>query len=484
MALDYGLLFDRRHPFYSRNFKSWQRVQQAYAGGAAYINTALIRHLSETEDEFRERLARAYYFNHPRKIARLITQYVLATRPERENADPDLCEDWSRTGLRVDEVMRQFSTGINMFGVAWLAVDMPSFTGRKSKADEIREKLRPYCVYLNPLDVLDWCYGADGELDWVLVRESEFDNSDPFAEAKETERRKLWTRDGVTVVTRQGDGTFLAEENAHGLGRVPFIRKVEVDGYALCENHWFEDVVRISDAILNNESEAQMNIIKQMFGLLVVSESFAHNAARPEPESEKSEGDEKSISSTIARTVAVIERPEDKGISRYISPAGVENATIRAENLDLRKMMYDTVGLAISKETRMVESAEAKAWDFQGVEQYMRSRADMLEQSEVAAWEFMHLWQPAISVPTVSYNRNFAVLDLEKSVATLMELSSFNLENASYQAEIDKTAVALLNRLRQLSQDRQLDIEREIEGGSGSGAARASIDISGIYRKP
>jgi hypothetical protein len=227
-----------------------------------------------------------------------------------------------------------------------------------------------------------------------------------------------------------------------------------------------------------------MNIIKQMFGLLVVSESFAHNAARPEPESEKSEGDEKSISSTIARTVAVIERPEDKGISRYISPAGVENATIRAENLDLRKMMYDTVGLAISKETRMVESAEAKAWDFQGVEQYMRSRADMLEQSEVAAWEFMHLWQPAISVPTVSYNRNFAVLDLEKSVATLMELSSFNLENASYQAEIDKTAVALLNRLRQLSQDRQLDIEREIEGGSGSGAARASVDISGIYRKP
>ena len=108
----------------------------------------------------------------------------------------------------------------------------------------------------------------------------------------------------------------------------------------------------------------------------------------------------------------------------------------------------------------------------------------MLEQSEVAAREFMHLWQPAISVPTVSYNRNFAVLDLEKSVATLMELSSFNLENASYQAEIDKTAVALLNRLRQLSQDRQLDIEREIEGGSGSGAARASVDVSGIYRKP
>lgn len=458
---DFGTLFSRQHPFYQHHRPTWERNLAAYAGGVEYIRLALIRHLSETNGEFEERQKRAYYFNFPRKIARIITQYVLATRPEREGAAPEICEDWSRTGLRVDEVMRQFSTEMNVFGTSWLVVDMPTFEGVKTREDEIREKLRPYCVVVSPLAVRDWSYGSDGELDWVLVAEQEFDNRDPFSPPLIIEKRKLWTRSTLTTVTRSRDDGDTVTTFEHGLGRVPFIRQVEVDGYGLCANHWFEDVVRISDAIMNNESEAQMNVIKQMFGLLVVSESFANRAEEPTPDSE--EGDE-SLSRTLSRSIAVIESPQDKGISRYISPAGVENATIRAENQALCKMMFDVVGLAISKETKMVETAESKMWDFQNVEQYMRTRADMLEQSEMKAWELMKLWSKSVTVPKVSYNRNFAVLELREAVATLLELSSFNVESDSFQREVGKTAVALLNRLRQLSQGKQENIENEIEG--------------------
>jgi len=465
---DYGSLFRRRHPFYAMNQRIWQRSLDAYSGGGKYIQIALIRHLSETKEEFSERIQRAYYFNLPRKIARIITHYVMSTRPDRQGADPDLCEDWSRTGLRVDEVMRQFSTAMNIFGTAWMGVDMPAFVGRKTKADEIREKLRPYCVAINPLSVHDWCYGSDGELDWVLAAEQEYDNSDPFQEAKEIQKRKLWTRDSLITVSQSQDGTQKVDLFEHNLGVVPFIRQVETDGYGLCANHWFEDVVRITDAILNNESEAQMNVIKQMFGLLVVSDSFASNARRDEDgesngEAKKPGGDD-SLSSTIARTVAIIERPEDKGISRYISPAGVENATIRAENADLRKILFDTIGLANTKDTKAVESAESKMWDFQNVEQYMRNRADMLEQAEQEAWSLMQLWQPSIQVPEVSYNRNFAMLDLKDAVTTLLELSSFNIESEKFQKEVGKTAVGFLNRLRQMSQGKKEEIEQEIEG--------------------
>lgn len=461
---DYGSLFRRKHPFYARNQIIWEKGIAAYSGGEEYIKSALIRHLSETEEEFSERIKRAYYFNFPRKIARIITHYVLSTRPDRENADPELCEDWSRTGLRVDEVMRQFSTAMNVFGAAWLAVDMPSFVGRKTKADELKERLRPYCVAISPLFVHDWCYGKDGELDWVLVAEQEYDNSDPFTEPKEIQKRKLWTRESVTIVSQAQDGTQQVDFYEHNLGKVPFIRQVETDGYGLGTNHWFEDVVRISDAIMNNESEAQMNVIKQMFGLLVVSDTFANNAGRQEISEEDGTNTEggNTLSSTIARTVAIIERPEDKGISRYISPAGVENATIRAENADLRKMLFDVIGLANQKETRAAESAEAKMWDFQNIEQYMRSRADMLEQAEQNAWGIMKLWNPALSVPKVSYNRNFAMLDLKDAVATLLELSSFNIESDGFQNEVGKTAVSLLNRLRQLTQGKKEAIENEI----------------------
>lgn len=474
--MDYSRLFTRENPFYTAHKNGWQKSYLAYSGGKSYVSKALIQHLSEIPDEYQERVQRAYYFNYPRKIARIITQYVLATRPERENADAELVEDWNRSGLRVDEVMRQFSTYLNVFGVAWLAVDMPNFEGVKTKADEIAEKLRPYCVALSPLSVTDWNYGADGQLEWVLVKESEWDNSNPFEDPVQVDVRKLWTRDTVTIIKKRTDGRDEQQVVEHGLGVVPFIRKEEVDGYGIDANHWFEDVVNISDAILNNESEAQMNTVKQMFGLLVVSESFA-NSARTAIEQTDPDEPAPTVSSIISRSAAIIESVEDKGISRYISPSGAENASIRNENQALIRMMFECVGLSVSKDTRMVESAEAKLWDFQNIEQYMRTHADVLEQSEYQAWELMNRWNPAITIPTISYNRNFAVLDLQQSVATLIDLSGFNAENEEYQHEISKTAVVLLNRLRQLSQEKQEEITDII---NETKVKSASVDVDKI----
>lgn len=466
---DYNQLFTRQNAFYMENSRVWRRSQLAYGGGKKYIDAALVRHMSEVEPEYAERLARACYTNYPRRVATLITQYVLAKRPEREGADPDFVEDFNRNGLRIDEVMRQFSTFLNVYGCAWLAVDMPCFEGEKTKQDEIAERLRPYGVALNPLQVPDWCYGADGKLLWVLAAEEEWDNTNPYAQPGKIEVRKLWTRQDVTIVrlnqtTGQRDVQFIE----HKLGAVPFVRHVEVDGYGIGENHWFEDVVRMSDAIFNAGSEAQMNVVKQMFGLLVVPEDLLDTVKQQdsEPEGNRQTGQKENepLTHVLARSAALFESAEGKGISRYIAPSGVETATIRSEIDATRRELYSTVGLATSKDnTKMVESAEAKAWDYQGVEQYMATRADVLEQCEVRAWELINMWLPTVPVPTVSYNRNFAILDLKESVATLLELSAFNAENDTYQREVGKTALAMLNRLRQLPADKAEEILKTIE---------------------
>ena len=505
-AIDTSLLMSRTNPFYTANASTWARSLAAYGGGAKYINQALIKHMNEIPPEYQERLQRACYVNYPRRVATLITQYVLYKRPEREGADPDFVEDFSRTGMRVDEVMRQFSTYLNICGCAWLAVDMPAFDGEKSKADEIAERLRPYCVAMSPLQVRDWCYGADGKLSWVLAAEDRLDNSDPFHAEHVIKVRKLWTRHEAVVIT---EDTYTGEMKKsvipHDLGVVPFIRHCEVDGYGLGENHWFEDVVRISDAILNNTSEAQMNVVKQMFGLLVIPEDFL-DTVREQQEHDKNgaSGDAgtmkpgEPLSYTLARSAALFESADGKGVSRYIQPAGTETAAIRAEIEALRREMYSAVGLAASKDTKMVESAEAKAWDFQNVEAYMATRADILEQCEVEAWKMVNHWMPTVPVPTVSYNRNFAILDLKESVATLLELSGFNQENDPYQREIGKTALTMLNRLRQLPADKveeilklieastpgsdkaeQQEMIRAMQGAAGGGADGGDIDNRG-----
>ena len=159
--MDYSYLFRRRHPEYRCNHLMWERCRNAYSGGADYIRKALIQHVSEVDLEFAERLNRAYYFNYPRKIARLITQYILAVEPSRINADALLLEDFSRNGLRVNEVMRQFSTLLNVYGSAWMLVEMPAFTGEVTPERQLQENLHPYAVvyqecFLRKWELLPW----------------------------------------------------------------------------------------------------------------------------------------------------------------------------------------------------------------------------------------------------------------------------------------------------------------------------------------
>jgi urease gamma subunit len=236
---DYSFLWKRENPFYSLHKDIWERSRAAYSGGTDYIDQALIKHISEVDLEFAERRRRAYYFNYPRKIARLITQYVLGEEPRRRNTVPELEEDFSRSGLRVNEVMRQFSTMLNVYGAAWLLVDMPGFTGELDPERQKRERIRPYALTLSPLAVVDWSYGEDGALAWAVVAENGTYSPNPFLPPVRFSRRRLWTRDEWYLFERENDTAriLLKESAVHGLGRVPLIRGIESDGFGMDANH-------------------------------------------------------------------------------------------------------------------------------------------------------------------------------------------------------------------------------------------------------
>ena len=153
---NFDFIFRRTHSDYRKNRAVWEKSKAAYAGGSDYIRDALIRHVSEIDIEFAERLRRAYYFNYPRRIAQLITQYIFATEPQRINADALLLEDFSRTGARTGEVMRQFSTLLNIFGKAALLVEMPFFEGELDYERCRKERIRPFAKALSPLEAVDY----------------------------------------------------------------------------------------------------------------------------------------------------------------------------------------------------------------------------------------------------------------------------------------------------------------------------------------
>ncbi len=465
MEMDLDFLLHRRNPLYRANYDVWNRSAAAYAGGAGYIRQALIRHISEIEIEFAERLRRAYYFNYPRKLARLITQFVLSSEPVRENATPELVEDFSRTGLRANEVMRQFSTLLNVYGGAAIAVEMPFFEGEVDCERKDREKLRPAARVFSPLEVPDWGFGADGELDWILFEEREWPDRGPWQPTSEVLRRRLFTRNECLVVERApaGGKPILRRRVEHRLGTVPALYLFEPDGFGLKSSHVFEDVVRISDAILNNESEAQMNIVKQMFGLLVISEGFARGA-RGASSGREEAGNEK-FSHVLARSAAIWESPEERGTSRYISPSGADTARIREENDALKRELFDVVGMALVTPSRLQQTAESKAWDYHQVKQFLGCRADMLEQAELRCWQLMAKFDAEVKIPHILYNREFAVSDLKSSIESLLNLQSVPA-GRQFRRELSRTALFLLEKIKKVDPLRRQSILAEIEGES------------------
>lgn len=463
-----NIIFNRRHAEYAANEQRWRRSRDAYRGGSEYIATALIRHLSEIDAEFLERQTRAYYFNYPRAVARRITQHVLGIDPVRRGAPSELVEDWSRTGLRANEVMRQLSTMLNVYGRAWLLVESPEFSGNVSVAEAKRRNLRPYVTALPPLDVTDWATGADGRLEWAIVADETVEKSDPFRPARRFRRRKLYTREAWRLLGEGERGVVETGSGPNPLGTVPLIEVVESDGFGMHAGHWFEDVVRVSEAILNNESEAQMNVVKQMFGMLVVSDSFARGMQRSAADAGRGGG--KNLAATVARSAAVIESVEEKGLSRFISPSGIASETIRQENLHLKQELYDVVGLAVQGTSREAQTAESKAWDFQNVGQFLAARADLLEQAELAAWRLLHAYDPAVTVPEVVYNRKFAVRDLEKSISGLLKLSTVS-SGRCFDKALRRAALELLDAVSGIPEGEKQLIQREIDAGEDSGEA-------------
>ena len=472
-------IFERENPLFKNKYQRWLDSALAFDGGEDYIKKFLIKHQSETTNMFKERKNRAFYLNYARKIATLLSNYQFSKPPVRTDADSDIVADFDRTGLNVNEIMRIASLITNIFGMGYALVDMVAIDNNNvTLADKKKKKLRPYVRMLNPLQITDFNMGDDGLLNWAIIIEHYRDDTDPFKKAVEKQRRRLWTKTDWTLFEKdpKTDKIVVIATEAHPLGVVPIIQFGDVDSYSVNNKiHWFEDIVRINNAIFNNCSESQMNIVMQMFGLLIMPESWAQiNTPLEESEQEDDlDGNtplssrtkqqvQESLPTIIDKTIALTESADERGISRYISPGGSETAAIREENKHLKAEMYDVVGLALQSSSKQAQTAESKSYDNLNMQQGLACRADSLQQLEIKLWVLINKWDKSIPVPTISYNTDFSVKNIAEEVKALMDIASFDLGDIGNKTVL-KAIIEKMDEINPMPLDVKENIYKEID---------------------
>jgi len=173
--------YNTRHPLYEQLAPHWDFLEATYRGGREWFNKNIFRYIKEGDGEYKERINRAYRFNHTKEVVELVQKYLFKGEIKRNKDDaPDVINAlWGATtlgGHNISQFMRQVSIGNSVFGRVAVVVDnnfAPLIEGNRTLKDEREAQGRIYAYMVKAPDILDyaWDEDGDGELLWVKLRE-------------------------------------------------------------------------------------------------------------------------------------------------------------------------------------------------------------------------------------------------------------------------------------------------------------------------
>lgn len=486
-----SIVFTREHPYYSRMKALWRKATDAYNGGREYVQKTLMKHPSETDEEFKERTQYSYNVNLIKYATARFGDYIFSKPPRRNGVAREIVSDFDRRGKSADSLMREVFDHYTIYGLSWVFVDMPIVNGTlvdlKTKG---KKKIRPYANAVAPMDVPDWDFDETGELNWIIREEEILEKDDPLRLPVRIRRRTLYTKtywQTYDQILDDGNANMpdynrvrISPQYPNAIGRVPVLAYTSVLFNQYFNRPAIDDILTIHDAVLRSESELLTNILKQTYGQLVLPSSASAIASRIKmkiatnnPNVDLNSDEIQSIikqevNIELSRTKHVSEDAEEKGTARYIQPAGANIDNIINTDDRLIRLMIQLYGFLVGSATTQRESAESKSVDNISLAAQLSSIALQLQELENKIWEFFSEYDSTIKRPEVEYNKDYDIHELKATIAALVEL--FNVDGGKkYQEEVKRVAVHVLDSLHRIPDDRYEDIENEIKSGKTTG---------------
>jgi hypothetical protein len=492
--------YDRRHPAYAELISHWRFLDAAYRGGRSWFDTNIFRYFKEGENEFRERLERAYRFNHTREVIELVQKYLFKGEITRNTDDAsDIVKKfWKKTmrgGANIDALMRMVSVSNSTGGRVALVVDNNFQATVEVSAGDGATKPRPVSIaeakaqnyqiyaYTVPVkDILDYAFDedGDGELLWIKLREIVRDDADPITSTGELrERVRLWTRNDWSLFEEVNvDGYWirdgrrvpktkivLQDSGTHDLGFVP----VYLADHTISEDPYrptglIDDIAYLDRAIANYLSNLDAIIQDQTFSQLAI------------PSQNLQEGDDAFNKVLEMGTKRIFTYDAGQGSSakpEYLSPDPKQAGVILSVINKIINEIYNTVGLAgeRTKEDNAVgidnSSGVAKAYDFERVNSLLLAKAQSCQNAENWMVKTVLAWageaEPADDL--VTYPSTFDIMGLNDELVTAEALAKLTapieVRREQMRNTVDKIFPQLKSELRKKLMD---DIDKWLEG--------------------
>lgn len=391
-------MIERVHPEYIEHAPQWCFFEETYKGGREWFEKNIFRYIKEGETEHKERVERAYRFNHTRETVDLINKYIFkgAVVRNEEKADQRVKDFWLSSTLNrnpIGDFMRLVSRGASMYGRVWVCVDTNKINSNLTIADAKASDTRVYAYIIKPQNVLDFAFDQNGDLTWIKVKEVVRQDDTPWDSGSLVVQYRIWTPDFWAVFSEtrddKGEVTYsLSGSGEHNLGRVPLFAVDHSPSDSLYSATGMVDEIAYLDrAVANYLSNLDTIIQDQTFSQLVM------------PAQGLMPGDDAQSKLMELGLKRIFTYDGQAGTPpQYISPDAEQAGVILDVINKIISEIYHSIGMAgeRTKQDNSMgidnSSGVAKAYDFDRMNAMLASKARALEICENTLCEFVALW--------------------------------------------------------------------------------------------
>ena len=414
----------------------WTFADEAFNGSGGFSDGGyIVKYPRESDDKYQERKKIAYYTNiFSSKVNRYIG-YLSKHTPTRDTPNKMIrmiFDNVDNKGNSINVFMSNFAKNAKVRGCNLILIDMPKTLPSDLKT-QLDTRALPYFVEIQPERVTEYKIGQNGKFEYIAFS----DVLDESVYGKSSTKNIIRYYDKTKWIVFDTDNTIL-ETGEHNLNECPVILFSENGSFPTSGE--FTQIAGLAKRHYNLTSELDEILRSQTFSILTI------------------QADNPSDVEIKLSTDNAISYAKECNMPEFIAPPSAP-AEIYIQKIKDIENQIDKIAFDVST-NQSKESGIALDIKFQGLSASLSNFAVRLEDLELRAFELVYKYLNLNFDITISYPKNFNIIDIEKEISILSEMKQL-IDSPTYFKL--KTLQIISNDLNTIDVEEFDKISAEIE---------------------